>query len=72
MRTEAEIKERLERGGRGLETLPVSATVPLTTAHEMAMVQLEWVLGGEMVQLTWCLTHGRVEELGKHEAWPTA
>ncbi len=72
MRTEAEIKERLEAGKRALKTLPGEATVPLTTGLQMALRQLEWVLGTEERDLSWCLTHERVEELGKHEAWPTA
>ena len=70
MRTEAEIRERLERRKRVAAELPASATIALTTGQQMMAQELEWVLGGEEVRLAWCLTHGRVEELGKHEAWP--
>ena len=70
MRTEAEIKERLEACKRVAPSIPASATIPLTTAHQGMLLLLEWVLGGEGVRLAWCLTHERVEELGKHQAWP--
>lgn len=70
MRTEAEIRERLEACKRVAPSIPASATIPLTTAHQMVLLMVEWVLGGEGVRLAWCRLHGRVEKLGKHEAWP--
>ena len=70
MRTEAEIRKRLEARKRVAADMPAKATIALTTGQQMMVQELEWVLGGEEVRLAWCFSHERIEELGKHEAWP--